>query len=128
MHQQLSLSEGLSIEDISLLIGADVHSKNKKLSVLKRTIGILKVYRSRANAFDLCSEKRYSRFVLFVNEILMISLFILGNYLISRFLFRHGRSPFVFILAAAIILPHFSRKIKCFTSNYRLHIKFSMGI
>ena len=48
------------------------------------TVGILEVYLTCAETFYFCTEKLDPRFVLFVNEIIVVSLFVLGDYFSSR--------------------------------------------
>ena len=79
VHQKLSIPQRLSVENVALLIRADVHSHHKELSVLDGAIGILQVDRALTNAFDLGAEQGDPRLVFFVHEIIVPCLAVLCN-------------------------------------------------
>ena len=95
VHQKLALTHRVAIEDISVLIGTDVHTDDEKLAVLEVAVGVLEIDRACAQTFDLRAEKLDARLVFFVHEIVVIRFFVLGNYLMpALFISQNGHLLF----------------------------------
>ena len=77
MHQQSTLTERISVEDVSVLVGAYMHADDEYLSVLDVAVAVLEVDASCADAFDLGAEKLDARFIFFFHEIIVVCFFIL---------------------------------------------------
>ena len=117
VHQQSSLAKGIAIEDVAVLVRRDVHTDDEQLTVLNVDIRVLQIHVARANAFDLGAEKLDARFIPFVHEIIVISLFVLGNYFVARlFISQNGHLLFIFAapLARLTIILLFLRFVKGF--------------
>ena len=135
MHKELTLTERISVEDISMLIWGDVHSDYEKLAVLYVDIGILQIDLTRSEAFDLGTEKLDARFVLFVHEIVVIGFFILRDDLCAAaFVISHSRHltflNFARNTGAEIIILYFfavvkgncvERRLNCLVFDQKLH-------
>lgn len=84
VHKELAVAQGIAVKNVALLVGTDVYPCGEDLAAFYFAIGILEVYLTCAETFYFCTEKLDPRFVLFVNEIIVVSLFVLGDYLSSR--------------------------------------------
>ena len=81
MEEKLSISERIFIENISPLIGVDVHAYNETLPVSNLTEGLLNGSLSEAERFDFRSEKLNAAFQTFLHEKIMESLFVVCDLL-----------------------------------------------
>ena len=97
MHKETATAQGVAIKDISMLIGAYMHTDNEDFAILNVDIGIFKVDAACADAFDLCTEKLDARLIFFVHEIIVICLFILRNYFIAAFFISQNGHLLFFI-------------------------------
>ena len=92
MHEQTAIAERLSVEDIAVLVGADVDTDGVQLAAGHLAVGILEVDTAAADALDLGAVELDPRLVLLVDEVVVPGLFILGDDLdagLGRF-FGHG--------------------------------------
>ena len=53
MHEQLAVTQRLTVEDITVLIGANVNTNRKQFAVLNATVGVLEVDTTRTDGLDL---------------------------------------------------------------------------
>ena len=82
VHQQFFGAHGITIEDISLLIGADVHLLGKQLAVVDRAIRVLEIDVARPQALDLGAKQLDTCLIRFLYKIFVPRFFILRYYLI----------------------------------------------
>jgi len=80
MQKQLALPQRVVVFAIALFVRADVHIVNEHLAVADATIGFLDTHLPHAHSFHLCALQSQSSLEDFVDEIFVISLFIVGNY------------------------------------------------
>ena len=117
--EKLALAPWLAVKDIALFIGADMHTDDEKLAVLDRAVGILQVYRSHADTFDLCAEKSDTCLVLFVNEVIVIGFFVLSYDLTCLLFVSHGQVLLSCCLRDKHIVAQFFEKSKSFVLIWR---------
>ncbi len=86
VHKELAVAQRISVEDVALFVGTDVYSRGEDLAVFYFAVGVLEVHLTFSQALDLRAEKLDSRFVFLVHEIIVVCLFVLGDYLSSRVL------------------------------------------
>lgn len=78
MQQQSAIPERIPIKNIAHLIGTDIHSHNKGFSLPDFNVGLPNAALSRPNGLHFRSEQFQSRFIGFLDEIVVICLFILN--------------------------------------------------
>ena len=81
MEEKLPISKRIFIENISPLIGVDMHANNETLSVSYLTEGLLNGSLSEAERFDFRSEKLNAALEAFLHEKIMESLFVVCDLL-----------------------------------------------
>ena len=81
VQKEFSISKRIFIENISPLIGVDVHTYDKTFSVSNLTKGLLNGSLSEAERFDFRSEKLNAAFQTFLHEKIMESLFVVCDLL-----------------------------------------------
>ena len=74
VHQELPGTAGVLVEDIALLIGADVHAVDRQLPVLGDAVGVLQVHVAQADGLDLGARQGDARLVLLLDEVVVIGL------------------------------------------------------
>ena len=77
VHEQAAVAKGLAVENIAVLVGADVDTDGVELTVLNRAVGILEVDATAADALDLGSVELDPCLVLLVDEVVVICFFVL---------------------------------------------------
>ena len=99
MHKEAAIPQGLAVEDIAVLVGADVNADGVELTVYHLAVGVLEVDPATADALDLGAVELDPGLVFFVDEVVMPGFFILGDHLNARLgrLFGHGEPPFLLI-------------------------------
>ena len=83
MHQELAVAQGLAVENIAMLVGADVDADGVQLAVLDVAVGVLEIDATAADALDLSAVELDACFVLLVYEVVVPCLLILGDDLDS---------------------------------------------
>ena len=91
MHQQAAGADRVPVEDIALLIGADVHPVDQHLAVLDDTVGILQVDVALADGFDLRAAQLEASLEFFLYKVVVIRLAVGGNLFDSAAV--HGTPP-----------------------------------
>ena len=81
VQKEFPISKRIFIENISPLIGVDVHTYDETLSVSNLTEGLLNGSLSEAERFDFRSEKLNAAFQTFLHEKIMESLFVVCDLL-----------------------------------------------
>ena len=81
VQKEFPISKRIFIENISPLIGIDVHTYDKTLPVSNLTKGLLNGSLSEAERFDFRSEKLNAAFQTFLHEKIMESLFVVCDLL-----------------------------------------------
>ena len=81
VQKEFPISKRIFIENISPLIGVDVHANNKTFPVSNLTEGLLNGSLSEAERFDFRSEKLNAAFQTFLHEKIMESLFVVCDLL-----------------------------------------------
>ena len=81
VQKEFSISKRIFIENISPLIGGDVHTYDKTFSVSNLTKGLLNGSLSEAERFDFRSEKLNAALEAFLHEKIMESLFVVCDLL-----------------------------------------------
>ena len=103
VHEQLALAQGISVKDISLLIGGDMHTHHEHLAVLDGAIAILQIDRTGPEALDLGAGKGNAAFIGLLHEIVVPGLAVDGDDFAVGFLFvcQSPNTPFAldFILS-----------------------------
>ena len=77
VKQELPLAQRIAVEDIALLIRADIHSLDKGLSVVHAHIGFLDADLSLPDRLDLRAVKDNSALIFFFDKIIVVGLFII---------------------------------------------------
>ena len=81
VEEELSVSQGIFIENISPLIGVDVHAHDETLPVSNLTEGLFNGSLSEAERLDFRSEKLNAAFQAFLHEKIMESFFVVCDLL-----------------------------------------------
>ena len=81
VQKEFPISKRIFIENISPLIGVDMHTYNEAFSVSNLTKGLLNGSLSEAERFDFRSEKLNAAFQAFLHEKIMESLFVVCDLL-----------------------------------------------
>ena len=81
MQEKLSDAHRVLVEDISVVIGGNVHTVYEKLAVVDSTPAVLKVYAASADRFDLGADKLNACFKAFEDKIFVPNLAVFGNCL-----------------------------------------------
>ena len=81
MEEKLPVSKRIFIENISPLIGVDMHANNETFPISNLTEGLLNGSLSEAERFDFRSEKLNAAFQTFLHEKIMESLFVVCDLL-----------------------------------------------
>ena len=92
VHQQAAGAAGLPVEDIPLLVGADVHPVEGHLPVLDGAEGVLQVHVAQADGLDLGAGQLDARLVFILHEVVVEGLAVAGDLLVLLLL-RHGGHP-----------------------------------
>ena len=79
MHQQAARAHRVFVEDVALLIGADVHLTQPELTVLDLTPCVLEVQRAETNGLDLRAEQLDAGLEAFLNKIFVKRLLVFRN-------------------------------------------------
>ncbi|MPM10155.1 hypothetical protein SDC9_56480 [bioreactor metagenome] len=77
MQEKNTFAQGIVVEDVAVLIRADVHSKDHKLSVFDLTVAVLEIDTAGSDRFDLSADQSDSGFKLFDDKVVVVSFFIL---------------------------------------------------
>ena len=77
MHKQAAGAKRITIEDIAVLVGADVHLAHEEFPVVDGAVGVLEIDRAGAQTLDLGAEQLNARFIAFLYKIFMPRLFVL---------------------------------------------------
>ena len=89
VHQQALGAHGVTVKDVAVLVGADVHAAGEKLTVFDGAEGVLEVYLPGADRLDLGPEKLDPGLKALEHEIFMKRLAVGCDLLGSRLL-RHA--------------------------------------
>lgn len=84
IEQKLARAQRLMVFAIPLFVGADVHVVDKHLAVANAAVGFLDAHLPHADRLDLGPLESQARFDRLINEIFVISLFIVGNDLYTH--------------------------------------------
>lgn len=85
MHEKLSVTESILVEDIALLIGIYMHSENIDLAVSDAAVGLFDGALAHTKGLDLSAGKFDAALKGFVHKIIVICFFIVGNKLCAFF-------------------------------------------
>ena len=99
MHQQTPRPERVTIKNIALFIGTDVHPVDHHLAILDDTERILCIDVTQTDRFDLCAAQLNTSFVFILHKIVVVC-FAVGGNLFSWYPF-HGAPPFSTVLTSA---------------------------
>lgn len=89
VHQEFPAAQRIVVEDIALIIGADMQVLDEKLAVLDARITVLEVGPSGAQGLDFRSLKGKASLKRFVYEVIVTGLAILADRLDSCILSSH---------------------------------------
>ena len=81
MHEQAALPQGLTVEDVPMLVGADVDADGEQFTVFDMAVGILEVDPPRTDALDFGAAEFDPGFVLFIDKIVVVGFLVLGDHL-----------------------------------------------
>ena len=81
MQEQLFFAQRVAVEDVAVLVGADIHLLDENLAALDRCVGIGKVDLARADGFHLRAEELNSGFQNLVYEIIVPRFLVLRQRL-----------------------------------------------
>ena len=84
VKQELSLSEGLAVENIAFLVGTDIHTLHKGFAVINGDIGLLDAALALPDRFHLCSEQFDPCLVFLFYEIVVVGLLVVASILPVR--------------------------------------------
>ena len=90
VQEQAAFAQGLTVEDIALFIGADVHALNESFSVINGYISFFDAAFAHTDRLDLGSEKLDPAFVFFFYKVIVVGLLVVG-YQLHRFS-RHDKT------------------------------------
>lgn len=93
VHEQAAGAKRIAVEDIAVLVGADVHLTHKQFPVVDGAVGILEIDRAGTQALDLGAEQLNARLIAFLYKIFMPRLFVLRDDLSTCFLFHRLTVP-----------------------------------
>ena len=79
MHKESAHAHGIAVEDISLLIGGNVHTVHKNFALDYGTPAVLEVYPALTDRFDLGSEQLDARLIALLDKIIVVRLFVLRD-------------------------------------------------
>ena len=93
VHEQAAGAAGFAVEDVALLIGADVHSVERHLPVLDGAEGILQIHVAHANGLHFRARQFDARLVAVLHKIVVKGFAVFRDLTVAGFLFllRHGR-------------------------------------
>ena len=77
MQQQLLLAQRIGVEDVALLVGADVHAADQHLAVLDDGEALLEVHAPLAHALDLRAVQLHAALDALLDEVIVERLFVL---------------------------------------------------
>ena len=97
VRQQPPRAARVFVEDVALLIGADVDPFCYQLAVIDIRPGILEVYPTGAQAFDLGADQLNAGFQRFDHKVFVAHLTVDGNHFLSAFVLGHGHTSFAVI-------------------------------
>jgi len=80
MQQQFTLSQRIVVFAIALFIGTDVHIIDEQFTIANAAIGFLDTDLPHAHGFHLSALQGQAGFYDFIDKVLVISLFIVGDY------------------------------------------------
>ena len=79
VHQEAAGTKGITVEDIAVLIGADVHLAHEQFPVIDGAVGVLEIDIARPQAFDLGAKQLNTGLVRFFDKVFMPRLFVLRD-------------------------------------------------
>ncbi len=117
VHQELFRAKRITVEDVALFVGADVHPLHPDLTLTDLGPAFLQIDLAQADAFDLGAKERNAAFVAFFHKIVVKSLFIGGDHF-DPLLMRHPGHPslpgyysiILFSFQSKFILVYWGRK------------------
>jgi len=89
VHQQPPGPHRIQIEDIAVLIGADVDAADEELAILDRTVGVLQIDVAAADGFDLGPGQLDAGLEALQNKVFMKGLAVSAD-LLRALLLWHG--------------------------------------
>ncbi len=95
VQQQLLGAHRILVENVPLIIGADVHALDPDFAIADLCPGFLQVYAPLPNTLDLSAEERQTAFVLLLHEIIVPGLAILRHGFDSLLMRHIHRLPCV---------------------------------
>src|SRR5699024_1267948 len=90
VQEELLGPQGILVEDVSVVVRADVHALDKGLAVADLDVAVLEVALARADGLDLRAKELDARLQLILYEVIVPRLAVLRALLDA---FRHGKSP-----------------------------------
>ena len=84
MQQKLALAQRINVENIALLVGADVHAFDEGFVVLDENIGILEIGVAGAHGFDFGAFEGDAGFQCFKDEIIMPCFSVFCYYFLTH--------------------------------------------
>jgi len=91
VHEQLALPQRIAVEEVALLVGADVQPDDEKLAVFDGAIAVLHVHRAGAETLDLGARQGDAGLEGLDDVVIVPGLAVLGD-LLGSFL-KHGSTP-----------------------------------
>ena len=79
VHQQPAGAAGVLVEDVPLLIGADMHPKDRYLPILDQAEGVLQVHIAQTDGFDLCARQLDPSLIPLLDGIVVECLVVFGD-------------------------------------------------
>ena len=71
VHEQASDTTRITVEQITFLIGGNVHITQKDFTVIDRAPAVFQIDIAAANRFDFCSDQFDAGFISFKNKVIM---------------------------------------------------------
>ena len=111
VHQQTAGAAGILVEDIALLIGADVHPQNGELTILDDAEGILQIHIALTDGLDFGARKLNTGLELFLDELVVVCLVVFCNNF-DGFFSGHGAPPFKISSFRIVNISHYESNCK----------------
>jgi hypothetical protein len=92
VHQQTPRPYRVTVKDVAVFVGADMHTADKQLAVLDGTEAVLQVDLAGTDRLDLGTGKLNPRLKALEHEIFMKRLTVVGDLFYAKLL-RQGASP-----------------------------------
>ena len=95
MHEKLTVSEGVLVEDITLLIRIDMHALDEDLAVSYAAVSLLDGALAQSQGLYFGTRKLDAALVSLVYKIIVTCFFVQGNYLVTCLFLSHAYSSFL---------------------------------